>query len=135
MKNFIVAFLTAASLFSCEEETTIAPDPLSGRWEFESSDLEFSFNLYREHGIYKGDNAIVHHEAIGAGESDDTLVALYNRTESGYEQIAIRFYDDPGHYWINLVGVNVSGAEMHVDEIQVKMPGQDVFTLSGQVLK
>jgi hypothetical protein len=135
MKTIIVAFAVASILLSCEEEFNIKPDLLSGQWAFESAEIEFSFDLYREYGIYKGENAIVFHPSIGAGESDDTLVALYNRTELGYQQIAIRFYDDPEYYWINLMGVNVSGGEMHVDEMQIKMPGKEVVTLSAQILK
>lgn len=136
MKTLFFACVIAAALISCDDDDIkITPDPLSGHWEFESSEIEFSFDMYREHGVYKGRNAIVKHESLQPGESDDTLIAFYNRTEAGYEQIHIRFYDDPEYYHIGMYGVRVSGEEMIIDEIRVKMPGTEEFTLTGQVLR
>lgn len=133
MKKYI--FIFAALLMACNDDIPIKPDPLSGHWEYESSDIEFSFDVYREHGIYKGRNAIVQHPSLQPGELDDTLIVFYNRTTGGYEEIHIRYYDDPEYYNIGMYGVRVLGDEMIVDQIRVKMPGMEMFILTNQALK
>lgn len=119
-------------LISCEEEDVYStPAVYAGRYTYKSSEVEFAFELVREHGVYKGINGRVTHEAISHSEGRDNLIVTKNFNGTGYERILIRSHV-PVYWSIDLVGVQFTADGMNVGEIRVMMPGREDVTLAGQ---
>lgn len=133
MKTLFSAVLFLSVLASCQEDE-IKPISHVGFYSFESDDLQLSFEMIREHGIYKGTGVSVSHDAITGAEGRDNIFITRQRTETGYDQILIRSHV-PVTWQVDLSGVHFTQEGMRVDEIRIMMPGQSETVRQNQVIR
>lgn len=133
MKYIILPLVLLFALMSCEEEN-VQPFDYSGRYSFTSDEVEFAFDLFRDHSIYKGGDGRVTHSAISSTEGRNNIVVTYNRTVAGFEIIKIRSLT-PVTWSVELIGAEFINQGMRVSEIRIMMPEMEAIVLTDRVLE
>jgi hypothetical protein len=135
MKNYILLLVIILALASCQEEEFTPEKNYTGIYSYESRDLEFTFDLIREHSIYKGEDAAVSHDAISGSEGRNSLVILrYSSVRDVYDQIIIRSHA-PVYWSVEMNGVILTDAGMEVNEIRVMMPRETEAIIENQFVR